>query len=373
MSKAIQSSFRIRYRDALLATTDQRKRAPMDIPALGRLAVASGVDRLALCQLHRGMVDRGPPSPPNRKHIRQTEFLGEMLRSIAQANRTAQLRDARVPALLHKLIRREVVIERLQLSRVRDRARWSAIRTGLDRNLEKTEALLADSRRLQKLSQRTTRRALLAQENERREISRDLHDGVVQTLAGINTHLAALKSAANIGNATFTERIAQAQHLVGESVQTIYRFARELRPAMLDDIGLIPALRAYIRDLIGGEALKISFTAFAGVEDLNNLRRTVIYRVVQESLTNIVRHAKASRVTITISKSEHGARLRISDNGQSFSVKKVLNSSNPSRLGIVGMKERVEMVGGSFAISSSPNRGTTILVEIPKRRKSKEA
>ena len=134
---------------------------------------------------------------------------------------------------------------------------------------------------------------------------------------------------------------------------------------MLDDLGLIAALHAYSRNLAERKKFKIHLTAFAGVEALANDKRTVLFRVAQEALTNVARHAKATRVKLSITPIAGAVRLEISDNGQSFQVDKILGARNPKRLGLVGMRERIEMVGGHLAIESKPGQGTTVRAEIP--------
>jgi two-component system, NarL family, sensor histidine kinase DegS len=106
-------------------------------------------------------------------------------------------------------------------------------------------------------------------------------------------------------------------------------------------------------------------TAFGGVEALGTAKRTVLFRVAQEALTNVARHAHATEIKMSISEISGKIRMEISDNGKSFQVEKALMAKNPKRLGLVGMKERVEMVGGSLSIESAPGKGTTVCAEIP--------
>jgi signal transduction histidine kinase len=106
-------------------------------------------------------------------------------------------------------------------------------------------------------------------------------------------------------------------------------------------------------------------TAFAGVEHLNTDRRTILYRVAQEALTNVSRHAQASRVGVAIQKSSSGICMTINDNGKSFSVEGKFNAKSGKRLGLLGMRERLEMVGGRFEITSAPGQGTTVTAEMP--------
>jgi signal transduction histidine kinase len=134
---------------------------------------------------------------------------------------------------------------------------------------------------------------------------------------------------------------------------------------VLDDLGLIPALHAYNKSLAARKKLKIHMTAFGGVEALGGAKRTVLFRVAQEALTNVARHAHATQVKMSITEVSGTIRMEITDNGQAFHVEKVLHSLNPKRLGLVGMRERVEMVGGKLTINSQPGAGTTVRADIP--------
>lgn len=227
------------------------------------------------------------------------------------------------------------------------------------------------SRSMQDQSRTLAHRVLVAQEEERKTISRELHDEIAQLLAAVNVQLAALSETASIDTLSLQKKIAQTRQLVTQSVEVVHRFARELRPAMLDDLGLIPALRSYIRGLPGRKGLQIRFLAFSGVGALTNARRTVLYRVTQEALMNVARHANASSVTVRIRKIAEAVRLEIHDNGKSFRVDRVFAANPKHRLGLLGMRERVEMEGGVFAIESSPTSGTRVSAEFPLRRGSR--
>jgi signal transduction histidine kinase len=189
----------------------------------------------------------------------------------------------------------------------------------------------------------------------------------VQTLVGINVQLAALGHSAGLGPQALRTRITRTQRLVEKSVAAVHQFARELRPAVLDDLGLIPALHAYIKGIAAQKKLKIQLTAIAAVEALDNDRRTILYRVAQEALTNVVRHAQASVVKIDITAIPGAVRMLVHDNGKSFRVLQTLSATTNRRLGLLGMRERVEMVGGSLVITSAPNDGTSVCAEIPFR------
>jgi signal transduction histidine kinase len=148
-------------------------------------------------------------------------------------------------------------------------------------------------------------------------------------------------------------------------VNIVHEFARELRPAVLDDLGLIPALHTFVKDFSQRTRIHVALKAFAGVEQLDIARRTVLFRVAQEALTNVDRHAKASRVELNILQMPKGIGMNIRDNGKSFQVDRTLNANAGKRLGLLGMRERVEMVGGTFCVESTPGHGTTVQVTMP--------
>jgi len=210
-----------------------------------------------------------------------------------------------------------------------------------------------------------SRQLLLTQEEERRRISRELHDEIVQTLVGINVHLASLSVKARVDVKDLRKKISRTQKLVEKSVNIVHRFARELRPTVLDDLGLIPALKSFIKDFAKRTKIDTRFTAYAEVEQLSDTQRTVLYRVTQSALTNVHKHACATEARVTIRKSKGIIRLEIHDNGKSFDLNRILHAKRHKRLGLLGSRERVEMVGGKFSIDSAPGKGTTIRAEIP--------
>jgi signal transduction histidine kinase len=152
---------------------------------------------------------------------------------------------------------------------------------------------------------------------------------------------------------------------VEHSVNIEHRFARELRPTVLDDLGLIPALHTFMKGFRKQTGMQVSLSAFADVEQLTGERRTVLYRIAQESLNNVSRHARASRVHVKIQRFDDTIYMTIKDNGQGFRADYTLHSKKNKRLGLLGMRERLDMVGGRFAVTSAPGKGTCVLAEIP--------
>ena len=220
--------------------------------------------------------------------------------------------------------------------------------------------MLDQSRHIQEQLRQLSRQILSAQEDERKKISRELHDVIAQTLTGINLRLSALKKEATMNTKGLDRNIARTQRLVEKSVNIVHEFARELRPAVLDDLGLIPALHSFVKLFSKRTRIRVHLKVFAGVEQLDTVRRTVLFRVAQEALTNVSRHAHASRVEISIQRLADGACMKIEDDGKSFEVERMMRSRGRKHLGLLGMRERLEMVGGHFDIESAPGKGTTI-------------
>jgi len=224
---------------------------------------------------------------------------------------------------------------------------------------------LEQSHHMQEQLRHLSREVLRAQEEERKRISRELHDVIAQTLTGINVRLAGLKANATVNTKELQRNITRTQQLVEQSVNIVHRFARELRPTVLDDVGLIPALHTFMKSFREETGIHVSLSAFAAVEHVNGEKRTVLYRVVQEALTNVARHARASRVEVRIQKLDDAVCIKIEDDGKGFPAERVLRSKKQIRLGLLGMRERVEMVNGNFTVESTPGKGTTIQAQIP--------
>jgi PAS domain S-box-containing protein len=238
------------------------------------------------------------------------------------------------------------------------------------RRLTLEQALKVSEQQLRHLSHEI----LHTQEEERKRISRELHDTVLQTLVGINIHLTSLTAKSGDDPKNLQRKITQTQQLVEKSVALVHRFALELRPTVLDDLGLIPALHTFMKDFMKRTGVRTRLTAYAAVNRLPIAKSAVLYRVALEALNNVGLHAQASQVDVEIKKLPAGICLTIKDDGKSFDVKRVLLTKGNGRLGLLGMRERLEMVGGKFSIKSPPGQGTTVTAQIPlNNRKSKNA
>jgi len=225
--------------------------------------------------------------------------------------------------------------------------------------------LLKQSRLQQEQLRNFSHQILHVQEEERKRISRELHDVIAQTLVGINVHLALLNQRKAASPESFLRQISNTQLLVEKAVETVHAFARDLRPTMLDDLGLIPALQGYAKQFMRDTGIRVSLTASTEIDRTPSKIRTVLYRIAQEALTNVARHAKASLVELDIKLQGKVIRMTITDNGQGFNVSGKTDSKKHKRLGLIGMRERAEMIGGTFQVNSAPGGPTTVQVELP--------
>ncbi len=243
-------------------------------------------------------------------------------------------------------------------------ARRQAVEDALHTTEQAQSLLLKQSLHQQEQLRGMSHQILQAQEDERKRISRELHDVIAQTLVGISVHVAALAQGTEGIPRSLQLKIARTHRLVEKSVELVHRFARELRPTVLDDLGLIPALHAHLKNFMEDTGIRVSLKVFAGIEKSSGPVRTVLYRVAQEALVNVARHANASRVEVSIQNLKGSIRLEITDNGEGFEFAATAGAHH-TRLGLLGMKERVEMIGGCFTVIASPGNPTTIRVEIP--------
>ncbi len=234
------------------------------------------------------------------------------------------------------------------------------------RSSERTaQRLLAKAQRLQTSLREISHRMVMSEEHLRLAISRELHEEISQLLIGILVQLSIFTRAATVNPSGIRSAVAPLRRQVARSVRVVHRFVRELRPAMLDDLGLIPAIRAYIDKMPKRKGRVIAFTAHASVEALDGERKMVLFRVVKEALMNMSKHSRARTTNVALTKVRSGIRLEVVDDGKAFDVARLSSPQWKQRLGLIGLRERVEMVGGRFAVVSSPGHGTTVRADLP--------
>jgi signal transduction histidine kinase len=225
----------------------------------------------------------------------------------------------------------------------------------LEREAETRFSEVEDARReLRKLSDRL----VTAQEEERRKLSRELHDEIGQAMSAMLVELGRLEAAAPNGE-IHRERLSSVRRLAEETVGMVRNMALLLRPSMLDDLGLVPALRWQAREISRRAGLKVKIVADDINDEMLDAHRTCIYRVVQEALNNSVRHAQATLVRVVVRDDSGGISVSVQDDGIGFDPKQ------EKGMGLLGMEERVEGLGGRFCIESWPGHGTILSIRFP--------
>jgi PAS domain S-box-containing protein len=203
------------------------------------------------------------------------------------------------------------------------------------------------------------RRLAAAQEAERQRISRDLHDTAGQILAGLAM---ALKVAESENDPSLAARqVAEARRLVGTLGRELHTLAVRLRPTALDDLGLEAALGQLVAEWSARSGVRSEFQWGLGMGRLAPDVETALYRVVQEALTNVAKHAGASRVSVAVSRLDGNVAAVVEDDGSGFDP----DSAPEGRLGMVGMRERIAQAGGILVVESSPGSGTTVVARVP--------
>jgi signal transduction histidine kinase len=232
-------------------------------------------------------------------------------------------------------------------------------------NARLLETVTLHRRELQRLSSELVN----AQEAERKRISRELHDELGQVLTAIRINLSAIERGLLADAAPLAkERVAEAMSLIDQTLEQTRDLALDLRPSLLDDLGLLPALRWYVNRYARRLDMEVELEALGLEERLAPEMETALYRIVQEALTNVARHAQATRVTIRLKGGAGGVVTAvIEDDGRGFDTEKLAARDPSGRgAGLLGMRERVAGLGGSVCVQSSPGQGTRLLIRIPR-------
>ncbi len=210
---------------------------------------------------------------------------------------------------------------------------------------------------------------LTAQEQERKRIARELHDETSQVLTSLLISLKVLEEA--LASEEARQRVEETRSLVHQTLRAIRDLSIDLRPSALDDLGLLPALRWYIKEYQQKCKIEVEFSATNFKERLPSELETALYRIVQEALTNTAKYAKATRVRIGVVEDESSVCATISDNGQGFDAQTILKLPWQERgLGLAGMHERAALLDGSLIITTEPGKGTTIETRLPLRQRA---
>ena len=227
----------------------------------------------------------------------------------------------------------------------------------LERRSEEQRAVAEEAeRQMRELSQQL----VATQEEERKKLSRELHDHVGQMLTALRMELGRIDRVSGPGSQAVPSAVAECRQLVDNVVRTVRDLALGLRPSMLDDFGLQPAVEWHIRDVSRRHRVAIDLATDGEFDDLPDQHRTCVYRVVQEALTNCVRHSGATRIQVTLVGRGSALEVSISDNGVGFD-----RAARHSSFGLRGIEERVRELNGVVQLRSSKGAGTSLAITLP--------
>ncbi len=218
---------------------------------------------------------------------------------------------------------------------------------------------------LERQRKRDARLSIKAQEDERKRISRELHDETSQSLTGLVLKIRAIEDLVPPSHPEIMERLLQVKEVAHSTLNEVHTMAVRLRPSVLDDLGLAAGLRSYVKEFSETTGIRVNLSQVGLAERLPAELETVLYRVVQEALTNVARHSGANRCSVTLERSNSVIRGEVADNGCGFDPDAALRSERNSGLGLHGMKERIELVGGTLSFDSIPGGGSTLNLEVP--------
>ncbi len=205
---------------------------------------------------------------------------------------------------------------------------------------------------------------ITAQEDERKRISRELHDETGQSLTSLLVGLKIVDKSPTLEEAR--KRVAELQELTSRTLEEVHKLSVELRPTLLDDLGLIAAMRSYSKDFSRKHGVEVAFHATGFEERIPPLVEVAVYRVVQEALTNIAKYAQARTVHLKLERDATMVHAEVRDDGVGFDPDRILvQKRKENRLGLLGMQERVTLLGGKFCLYSAEGEGTRIAFDLP--------
>lgn len=214
--------------------------------------------------------------------------------------------------------------------------------------------------------QQLTMRIIKAQEEERKRVAREIHDGPAQSMANLVLRVEICEKLLGRDPKAVKAELADLKAMVKDSLNDVRKIIFDLRPMVLDDLGIVPALKRYISEFQKRCDLVIDLQVLGGVQKrLGSTLEIAIFRIIQEALNNVFKHAQTDRATVFIEQSRDFINLRIQDDGRGFDQEKVLGNVDSDSYGLIGIRERVELLEGKFKLNTAPRRGTNLRIQIP--------
>lgn len=365
----LHSSLPVTYQGALHEyLADPNEATLRQAYELGRAAMNAGLGVFDLIRLHHQALTDGVLPDDTQAAVRLAPalevFLLEALAPFEASNRGIRSAREQLEQLNGVLAERNeaLALSNAQLEEeiaIRQQSE-ATLRESKDHYFELFQQAQAMEENLHDLSAQV----FSAQEDERKRISRELHAEIAQALMAVNVTIALLKKKAG-ANPAFQRNVAEAEQLLAHSMETVHCFARDLRPATLDHLGVQSALRDHVAQFARQTGIRAELVAHPDLDRLDSRRGEVLFRVAQEALSNVFKHAEATTVRIEFASQAGALRMEITDNGRAFPAEERSLAKRTDRLGLLGMQERVRHIGGTFAIESAPGSGTRIHVQVP--------
>ena len=224
------------------------------------------------------------------------------------------------------------------------------------------ERVELELKRSQELFRNLSTHLQMVREEERTRIAREIHDGMGQALTVLKIDLSWLNNRLAKNQEAMRDKTKTMQALIDETIQTVHKVSADLRPAILDDFGLPAAIEWHAEEFEKRTGIKCKPVFYPNELDLNKKKSTALFRIVQESFTNIIRHANATKVEVKLSEKNGILVLEIQDNGQGIAEAAI---TNPRSFGLIGIRERAHSLGGEVDIAGTPNEGTRIIIKLP--------
>jgi signal transduction histidine kinase len=247
-----------------------------------------------------------------------------------------------------------------------------AVQRALRESADRRERQLAEDKLRRSLDQLRALTTYLqfVREEERTRIAREVHDELGQALTGLKLDMSWLATKVARSAQPVQDKVKTMVDHIDETIQTVRRIATELRPGILDSLGLVAALEWQANEFQTRSGIPCHVVGTVDDSELNQQITTVFFRIYQEALTNIIRHAKASRVDVNLTEKEGALILSVKDNGRGISEEEIANTRS---IGLVGMRERAMLIGGEISLQGAPGKGTTMTLRVPLHRPGAEA
>ncbi|NQT71868.1 MAG: GAF domain-containing sensor histidine kinase [Chloroflexi bacterium] len=330
---------------------------------------------------HRGMSDKfvkrigklklGEGIPGMAAELRETIYSPDIEKDTKMSQSLPELREFSA-FLSIPLVARDRLLGVLNVA-TRDKRGFSPEAISLVTSVSDQIAVAIENAQLYEALQRKEqargellRKIMSVQEEERKRIARELHDEVSQSLTGSAFRAEAVLSRLPVGAEEIRGSMEEIRDLAIRTLDEIHRVVYSLRPSLLDDLGLVAAVQWLADHYLEESGIKVLFETVGSERPLSAEAEITLFRITQEAITNIVKHAGAESVSIAVEFRDHSAAVHIEDDGQGFSVEDMTGSLQMDRgLGLLGMKERAELLDGYLGIEALPGQGTKVYAEVP--------